>query len=147
MSDEPPPPDTTLAVILGASSWPEYPGFQPSAAFRESAEAIRAYLLDQSGLALPRRNLKFLFDTYDDPPVVLDEIRRFIRTRGKELTEAETPPRDLIVYYVGHGGFGNLSSFFFLTIRSTRECDPYISRPRPSAFSSIRKQEAPFRTK
>src|SRR6266436_5538137 len=144
MSDERPTPDTTLAITLGASSWPEHPSFEPSDAFRNSADAIRAYLLDQNGLALPRRNLKSIFDSYDDPPVVLDEIVRFLRTRGKELTDAGTSPRDLIVYYVGHGGFANPSSDFFLAMRSTRRVDPYISSLTANSLSNVLRQEARF---
>jgi hypothetical protein len=120
-------PDSTLAVILGASAWPGYDGFQSSAAFRNSAEAFRDYLLATDGLELPKKNVKFLFDAHDEPPDVLDDIIRFVRERMKALKDRGVDPSDLIVYYVGHGGFANPSSDYFLAMRSTRSADPYLS--------------------
>ena len=120
-------PGSTLAVILGASAWPGYDGFQSSPAFRNSAEAFRDYLLATDGLELPKKNVKFLFDVHDEPPDVLDDIIRFLRERMKALMDRGVDASDLIVYYVGHGGFANPSSDYFLAMRSTRSADPYLS--------------------
>ena len=45
-----------VAVIMGASEWPEYADFDPSPAFLRSAEYFRDYLLSEDGLnpAFPR---------------------------------------------------------------------------------------------
>lgn len=120
-------PHRTLAVVLGASAWPLYSGFQSSPAFRNSAEAVRDYLLASSGLGLPGRNVKFLFDSHDDPPGILDEIMRFSRERIEVLGNRGEDVTDIVVYYVGHGGFANPSSDYFLALRSTRTVDPYLS--------------------
>ena len=120
-------PRRTLAVVLGASAWPLYSGFQSSPAFRNSAEAVRDYLLASSGLGLPGKNLKFLFDSHDDPPGILDEIMRFSRERIEVLRNGGEDVTDIVVYYVGHGGFANPSSDYFLALRSTRTVDPYLS--------------------
>ncbi|MBR0793997.1 hypothetical protein JQ615_01195 [Bradyrhizobium jicamae] len=120
-------PDHTISIVLGASAWPDFDAFQSSEAFRNSAEAFRDYSLAASGLNLPKKNLKYLFDTHNDPPDVLDEIVRFTGERISAIEKRTTGAINLIVYYVGHGGFANPASDYFLAMRSTRHSDPYIS--------------------
>jgi hypothetical protein len=43
----PPTAPTTLVILLGASAWPNSPGFEASEAFVHAAHGFRDYLLDQ----------------------------------------------------------------------------------------------------
>jgi hypothetical protein len=115
--------DQTLAIVFGASEWPFYPDFHAAPSFRRSATEIADYFRDRHGLNLPRRNVKVLIDSFDDAPEILREMRGFIRERRDDLNRLGNPATDLLVYYVGHGGFAD-SDAFFLSIRSTDESDP-----------------------
>lgn len=115
--------ESTLAVVLGASEWPAYPEFHAAPAFRHSAYQIADYLRDHEGLNLSPRNVKVLFDSFDDGPEILRQMWDFIRDRRRDLTTLGTPATDLLLYYVGHGGFSE-NDAFFLSIRSTSENDP-----------------------
>ena len=44
MSDNRPTSESTLAIILGASEWPDAPEFMSSNAFKNAASGIREYL-------------------------------------------------------------------------------------------------------
>jgi hypothetical protein len=52
----PPSPETTLAIILGASEFPKQPNLVSSQAFQNSAKAFKEYLLDSSGLGMTAEN-------------------------------------------------------------------------------------------
>jgi hypothetical protein len=116
--------ESTLALVLGASEWPDYPEFHASSSFRRSALELMDYLLGRHGLNLSRRNVKIFFDTFEDVPEILRQIRNFIRERRKELDALGNPVTDLIIYYIGHGGITFDTNAFFLAIRSTHEDDP-----------------------
>jgi hypothetical protein len=133
-----PKPETTLAVILGASSWPHHTEFQASISFRKSAEAFRDYLLDENGFKLPLANLCYLFDSPQTSMEIISKISQFLHERNDIL------PRDLIVYYVGHGGFRESTSEYYLAIQMTQRPDLYLSSiPIQSLATSI-KEEARF---
>ncbi len=117
-------PERTLALVLGASEWPEYPEFHAAPSFRRSAFDIVDYLLGSNGLKLTRRNVKVFFDAFEDAPEILRQIRSFIRERRKESGAVGSPVTDLLLYYVGHGGITFDSNSFFLAICSTHEDDP-----------------------
>jgi uncharacterized caspase-like protein len=113
-----PTPETTLAVILGASQFKD-PNFTPSKAFEKSAQDFRAYLLDPKGLGLPFENLLYLFDLPDEATQLDDMFVDFLRSRVTQ--ESERPkPRDLIFFYVGHGAFSSPGDEYFLAVRATR---------------------------
>lgn len=58
----PPTASTTLVILLGASAWPNSPGFQASEAFAHAAGGFRDYVLDPQDFGLPAANLQDLFD-------------------------------------------------------------------------------------
>jgi hypothetical protein len=122
-----PKPKTSLAIILGASEWPKYPGFQSSPSFKNSAKDFRDYLLDENGFGLPSDNICDLFDTPLSFPDIIEEIRKFFQSRLNQPLEHDDLPQDLIVYYVGHGGFRESTNEYYLAIQSTREPDLYIT--------------------
>jgi TPR repeat protein len=115
--------ERTLAIVLAASDWPFYPAFHAAKSFQRSAHAIVDYLRVREGLNLPPRNVKVLVNSFDDGPEILRQMWEFIRSRRADLTRLGAPATDLLLYYVGHGGFTD-SDAFFLSIRSTNEDDP-----------------------
>lgn len=112
-------PESTLVVLLGASKWPYLPDLQQSEAFTNTATEFREYLLDLSKFNLPFENLLDLFDSernaHDQDQVVSDFLDRRIRA----LARSGQDVKDVLVYYVGHGGFTSNDNFF-LAIRRTR---------------------------
>jgi hypothetical protein len=115
-----PSPETTLAVILGASEFPKQPNLTGSKSFLKSAQDFKTYLLDQSGLGLPVENVLDLFDCDDAAPEIDERVVTFLEGRQKNLVEQNKRARDLILYYVGHGGFSSPGDEYFLAIRKTR---------------------------
>jgi hypothetical protein len=115
-----PSPATTLVVLLGASEFPRHGSFTSNPAFAASAAALQAYFLDPQGFGLPSENLLPLFDV-DAPLDEIDErIDTFLRERTHALTAGGSPARDVVLYYVGHGGFTGLrNEQYFLALRRT----------------------------
>ncbi len=100
----------SAAIILGAAEWPKYAGFTPHPAFRNSAEFFRDYLL---GHGLAQRNLLWLFDDDSQPGPLTERIVDFLRVK------ADPPIRNLLCYYVGHGGYHERD--YFLALRCTSD--------------------------
>jgi ABC-type branched-subunit amino acid transport system substrate-binding protein len=139
-----PSPKTTLVILLGASRWPFSPEFQASKAFLNSAMELRAYFLNSSQFGLPQENLKNLFN-YDKSSDDLDgEIGHFIEKRMAEMKQAGEPARDLLVYFVGHGGFVGNDSDFYLAIRRTRTDNPSASGLRMISLAYTLKEKARY---
>ena len=120
MGPLPPSPETTLAVILGASKFPKQPQLTDSEAFLNSARGVRKYLLDSSGLGIAPDNLLDLFDSDDAASDMDEKVVKFLSERQQQLLEQNLKARDLLVYYVGHGGFSKPGNEYFLAIRKTR---------------------------
>src|SRR5947207_10580543 len=110
---------TTLAILLGASAWPNSPGFQASDAFVHAAEEFKEYLLDLHGFGLPPENLLNLFDENTNPSDQLQTLGSFLKQRTQALNAAKQDVRDVLVYFVGHGTFSGPSSDFYLLLRWT----------------------------
>src|SRR5712691_11465000 len=94
-----------LAVILGASFFPDSPKLAESRAFYISAADVKDYLGQESGLAILRRNIVSLFDDSRSPADQLTEIAKFLSRRPGELKTEGYEVDALLVYYVGHGLF------------------------------------------
>ena len=118
-----PTPETTLVIILGASEFPKIKSFDPNPAFADSARDFRRYLLAKAGFALPSANLLDLFDASDSTADIDEQVADFLQARSQSLKRADKKPLDVLVYYVGHGGFVNDggSRDYFLTLASTRD--------------------------
>lgn len=99
MAEEQAPP---LAIIAGASAFPRSPRLWQGKFFLNSAEDIRRYLEDARGLSLPADHLLWLFNSPRSPSEQLLKIAEFLAERARE----EPPPLDLLIFYVGHGFFG-----------------------------------------
>ena len=84
---------TTLAILLGGSTWPKSPQLAASKAFASSARGFRQYLTDPSGFGLPDANVLDLFDSSKTAPEIVEEIQNYLRLRM-----SGTPsPRDLFL--------------------------------------------------
>jgi Caspase domain len=124
-------PQKALFVLLGASRWPKWRELEcpnGGAQFVDSAEGIRKYILDDFGL--PQENLLNLFDLDESPDEIDLRLAAFLNNRTAIAKERQTPITDLLVYYVGHGGFEGSTSDFYLAIVN--------SRPNNRSVSSIR---------
>jgi hypothetical protein len=122
-----PSPDTTAAIILGASDFPYASQFESSPQFSNSAKEFRAFLLADDGFRLPEANLLDLFDTTDEQSLIIRNIANFLIETRKALEARASTLSDVIFYYVGHGGFDSSgSSRYFLAIKQTNTID-YLS--------------------
>lgn len=123
----PPSSQTTLLLLLGASAWPFSPEFQSSEAFANAAQRIKAYFLHPGPFRLPEENLLDLFDSNDSPDELDVEMRQFLEQRMAAMTASGQAARDILVYFVGHGGFVGRDADFYLAIRRTRMDNPRAS--------------------
>src|SRR4051794_1489355 len=110
-----------LAVLLGASTYPNAPKLAAGRAFYISADDVQAYLSDEGGMALPRRNILSLFDDSRSPSDQLVEVASFLVRRTLELKTEGVRAEDLLIYYVGHGLFTRGDQAYCLAVRSTNE--------------------------
>jgi len=136
MAGEDPTPQTTLVILLGASEWPDSPDFPGSQAFANTARDFRAYLLNPQQFGLPEENFFDLFDTEHGPEKIDQAIRHFLEQRTAAMQQARKPPRDLLFYFVGHGGFWGRHSEYYLAVRSTSSDRPYVSGIRMEALAA-----------
>lgn len=123
VSLEEPSPQTTVAILLGASDWPEHSQLAGSPAFRASANKIRNYFRNPDLFGLPSENWLDLFDQHQENPYEVDlRISNFLSSRLAQMKQAGMPAKDLLFYYIGHGVFTQDSEqAYHLAIRSTRK--------------------------
>jgi len=142
MEAKDPSPQTTLVVLLGASEWPKFPDFQSSRAFANSASELKNYLLDASHFGLPGENLLDLFDTDQSADDIDEQIAKFLEQRIADMKASGAVPTDLLVYFVGHGGWAAAGSDYFLAIRRTRRDHPGVSAIRMESLAYTIKEKA-----
>src|SRR2546428_1603202 len=122
-----PSPQTTLVILLGASAWPLSPEFQHSEAFANAARRLKAYFLNPRPFGLPAENLLDLFDSEKSADELDVAIGLFLGQRLAAMKATGNAARDLLLYFIGHGGFVGRDSDFFLAIRRTRMDNPRAS--------------------
>jgi putative nucleotidyltransferase with HDIG domain len=106
----------TAVIVLGASKFKKTPALD-RAGFRLSMEDFVSYVLDKGLLSLPNTNLLNLFDSQLPPGDQLEAVCNFLSSR-----QAASGTKDVILYYVGHGGFvGGANQEYFLAIGTTKE--------------------------
>jgi hypothetical protein len=132
-----PSPKTTLAVILGASKYPDAQGFEATVAFAHAANSFKQYLL--ATLDLPQKNVCDLFDSIASPSDIEKVIAAFVHQRLTVLDQAGTPARDMLLYYVGHGSF-TPDNQYSLLLRYTQLPGPPSSRLLMSSLASTLKE-------
>jgi hypothetical protein len=117
-----------LALVLGASEFPGLlPDQGPNEAFRNSAGRVEQYFGAQRNGAVDYR-VASLFDS----------DLNVIEQGGKveELLKENADATDLIVYYVGHGGFVG-GREYYLALKSTRQSMEHLTCLRISSLSAI----------
>src|SRR5260221_869133 len=144
MTGQDPTPQTTLVILLGASEWPDSPDFPGSKAFANVAGNFRAYLLNPQHFGLPEENFLDLFDTEHGPEKIDQAIRQFLDQRTLALQQAGKPPRDLLFYFVGHGGFWGRHSEYYLAVRRTSSDRPYVSGIRMESLATALTDKARY---
>jgi hypothetical protein len=130
-----------LAVIFGAHDFPKAT-LASTRAFSTSAMDFRDYLTDPHGLAVPERNIEWLFDDSRGPNDQLEDIAAFIQRRTQQLKNDGVTPQDLLVYYVGHGLFARGGQAYCFAVRSTNEKNEGASSIRGSDFANVLKDNA-----
>lgn len=121
------PEYNAVSIIFGASKWPECLKFVNAPSFSRSAESILEFLRSQSGLNMSARNIKFLFDSFEDAAEQLYQAKLFVEARKKDLAEDGKRLTDLFIFYVGHGDFEGDGKDFYLSIRRTHEDRPLLT--------------------
>ncbi len=139
-----PSPQTTLLVLLGASEWPYSPEFPQSHAFTNAARRLEDYFVDQQTFGLPRENLLDLFDSDHSADDIDQEIEQFLEQRLSRMKEVGFAARDLVVYFVGHGGFAGGDAEYYLAIRRTRAANPTASGIRIVSLAHTLKEQARY---
>jgi tetratricopeptide (TPR) repeat protein len=127
-------PAAIIAVIFGASEFPYADALSPSPAFEGSASAFAAYLQSEQGFRLPAARVLNLFDNESN---VIDQNDRLIA----HLLENDDAS-DLIIYYVGHGGFLP-DREYFLALRSTKRGAESITGLRIRALAHSLEEHFP----
>lgn len=139
-----PSPQTTLLILLGASEWPQFPEFQGSKAFANAVQRMKAYFINPQQFGLPAENLLDLFDSEKNADELDVEISQFLERRLIDMKKAGNPARDVLLYFVGHGGFVGCDSDFYLAIRRTRIGNPRSSGLHVTALAYTLKERARF---
>lgn len=133
----------SLAVILGASRYPKSPELPAGPIFSNSAKAVSEYLANPQGWALPEKTgILDLFDDPRPPNELLEEMAVFLSARNKGRND-DTNLSDLLIYYVGHGGFTS-GKDYFLAVQSTNHRSEGASSIRVSDLAGVVKASAPF---
>ncbi|MGN2637460.1 caspase family protein [Nocardia takedensis] len=136
-------PDRTAAIILGASSWPRMPGFNAATAFRNTANGLREYLTDSTGMRLPPENLLDLFDSTLSSVQQIDAVQTFLRGRMGRVHSKHGEKMLVLVAYIGHGAFFETERFYCLLVRDTHEPSLVESSLRVSTLAGTLKKTAP----
>jgi hypothetical protein len=132
MTGDPVTPQTTLAIVLGASEYPYTSKLDPLKPAGNAARDFVSYLSSDTGLNLPSTNILNLFDVDESPNEIDKKISDFLKNRQASLKSKGSPARDLLLYYAGHGGFTAGDQEYFLALKTTRE-----SREGPSSFRMV----------
>ena len=114
-------PMRVLLAMLGASEFPRRVDLS-SPAFAKSHTALRDWLLDHAhGPMVAGEDCLDLFNSPRSWPDQEAELADWLVDR----TATQSEPTDLIVHYVGHGGFRGESRDYHLAIRTTRAENPF----------------------
>jgi uncharacterized caspase-like protein len=133
-------PETTIAVILGAGSFPKTSGLLiPAPSFQKSAEDFRNYLLSPEYFNLPEENLLYLFDSVEAASRLDERVREFLSQKISTSKNQHICITDIIVYYVGHGGFAPGGSEYYLALSDTNNHNPLLSSYAITALATTLK--------
>jgi uncharacterized caspase-like protein len=114
----------TLAILLGASEYPNAPSLTARRSFLESARGWSDYLFRKDSLAVRADDWLSLFDDPRPASEQLRAVRDFLRARTGDSTSKRTAPSTVLLYYVGHGLFNDGDRKYCLAVRHT---DPSLA--------------------
>jgi hypothetical protein len=106
-------------ILLGASSFPKAPSFQGSEAFTQAKDRIRGFFGKNFFTDENTDKILDLFDTPEEPDYIDEQINDFIEKNRTDI-------KDLVIYYVGHGGYDS-DNGFLLTIKKSRQANLGVS--------------------
>lgn len=131
--------DRSLAILTGASSWPNVAGFEESDAFSASAKGLRDYLL-HSVPELPEKNVLWLFDEHGTVEQY-ERIHAFLEERLKTLGAQGGANVTLFVAYIGHGN--PVGGGLRLLLRDTRSPLENVTSFDTATLSGLLRAVAP----
>jgi len=105
------------AIVLGAAKFRKAPSLDRTG-FSSSAEDFVSYLLDEHFFALPEARLLNLFDSEMSPGHQLERMCDFL---DEFCDQTQVEGREIVLYYVGHGGFVGMNKEYFLAVAATKE--------------------------
>ncbi|MGC1295297.1 MAG: caspase family protein [Alloacidobacterium sp.] len=112
-----------LLVLLGAAEFPRRSDLS-SPALAESHDALRDWLLEKAHG--PMVGTEDCLDLFDSPHSWPDQEVQLADWLADRIA-TKPPPTDLIVHYVGHGGFRDETRDYYLAIRATRVENAFYS--------------------
>ena len=142
MEGQDPSSQTTLLILLGASLWPNSPEFQGSEAFAKAARSVKDYFLHHQLFGLPAENLLDLFDSDKSADELDVAIEQFLKQHLADMKARGSAGRDLLLYFIGHGGFAGDDHEYYLAIRRTRTGNPLASGLRVMSLAYTLKEQA-----
>jgi hypothetical protein len=112
----------TVAVLFGASQYPDYPALDASPAFAKSKTDFRSYLTSRLGMKADTDILD-LFDKDLQPGQVITRMREFLDGHCSGPNAAT----DVIFYYCGHGAYLREKEYFLaLQCTSKKSKEPTV---------------------
>lgn len=139
-----PTPESTLVILLGASEWPNATEFQGSDAFANSAIGLKEYFLDPLKFGIIKENLLDLFNSSDSSDDIDRAIIDFIDERLLAMRKSDQAIKDVLIYFVGHGGFSGRDYNYYLAIRRTRANNPIASSINIMSLAHSIKEKARY---
>jgi hypothetical protein len=130
------PSTDALAILIGASEWPEL-GIGGGQSFKNSFDDFRAYLSHPNGLALPASHFYAEFDSASSPGAVTSAIIDFFR---KHRANDGTVIRKVLLYLLGQGEL--FEGDFYFALCSSRRNQYQNTFFSASGISKLLKEEA-----
>jgi len=121
MTEDKPRPESTVAILLGAGSWPQYVELEGGNHFAGSHRRFREYLAQPKGLNLADENVCDLFDDARSPSELVVAVAEFLENHRQRLAKSALRIRDLLFYFVGHAEYDDPTQLYHLIVRYTRE--------------------------
>ena len=119
MSKNPTSASETVAILIGATEWPDL-GISGGDSFRNSFSDFKSYLCHPRGLALADRDILEIFDSLDSPATITVRIIDFLQGF---VASSNAPDRNVILYLLWQGQLWE-GQFYFALRQSKRNQYP-----------------------
>ena len=133
--------DRTIAILLGASEFPSSKTLEPARAFRESHDGLLHCLLDVDLFNIPPEDVLDLFDS-DLSSTAIDASISAWLTGYSAPDDTSAVATNLLIHYVGHGGFRDDSQEYYLAIRATSQDNPYFTSIAVASLARTLREKA-----